>query len=321
LRAGLGSAFSGLGEGLSRLDLRSGAPLWSAAIVPEFILRRKDELVLYAEESLLGVDPETGDVLWSRESDGGMRASFIADDLLVGDGPDETNAIDLASFRTVWSIQGDRRLAPVSDGNVVVIADEGIVAYNIRTGAPLWRRQEGDLGGEPRQASCIWRDQLIVRVGGIRSLEVTAGRELWRTPLYQFSCWQVYGDRAYGFTMDGLYLVLDLAAEGQLLLKKDLSQMTIEPPRPTAALQVVRSESEPPWLRATMAVSETHVFLQSAAGQVISFERDTGELHQVLQIGGMPLIEPIIYQNRLLTADFDACVYCFEGAPGSSAVE
>jgi hypothetical protein len=52
------------------------------------------------------------------------------------------------------------------------------------------------------------------------------------------------------------------------------------------------------------------------SGQIVVLGRETGEIEQVVEIDGMPVgrTEPVIYQNRLLLTDFNAAVYCFEGA-------
>jgi outer membrane protein assembly factor BamB len=243
-----------------------------------------------------------------------MDTSCVTEDLLVGVTPDALQVVDLATLQHLWQVKGLVLNPPVSDGRVVIVAEDDVTAFDLRTGAQRWQRRGSDFGGKCWQMGFIWRDLFFVKVGEpllLTAFEVNTGRTVWRTDFPVQWC-EPYGERAYGIEANGAYKVLDLGT-GKLVFERKVAHVPMVT-GPKEGLTVERDPGLWPWRGTTLAVSETHVFLLRQAGQVVALGRDTGEVEQVVEIDGMPAGLPIIYENRLLLTDFNACVYCFEGA-------
>lgn len=328
LRAGNEAVFTNSGKAqATRLDLTSGKPVW---IDPDkhgasLITRWKSDLLVYGEGHLRALEWASGAVIWDRECRAGLQTAFVVDDLdlLVGELAEGFHVIDLNTVEYLWKVPELASNPLVSDGSVVIRADDDITCYDLRTGAVRWSRRGPEFGGEQFGGKAwgigfIWRDLFVVSVGWpilLRALEVATGRTVWEAE-FDSKSWP-YGDRTYGFDSGrGVYSILDLST-GKVVFEKFIGKTVPAPVRgeKSGLIASVRGQEPESW-RATVAVSETHAFLTNASGQIVVLARDTGEVEQVVEIDGMPagFGGPVIYENRLLLTDFNAAVYCFQGA-------
>lgn len=315
VRTGSGAVFTTVGKGPARLDLASGKPSWMVAYEADLLIPWGGDLLAWNVQGARAIDAISGEVRWTREISLGMDTSCVTEDLLVGVTPDALQVLDLATLQHLWQVKGLVLNPPVSDGRVVIVAEDDVTAFDLRTGALRWQRPGSDFGGKCWQMGFIWRDLFFVKVGEpllLTALEVKTGTTVWRTDFPVQWC-EPYGERAYGIEANGGYKVLDLET-GKLVFERKVADV----PTATGPKKGLMVEREPglwPWRGTTLALSETHAFLVRQAGQVVALGRDTGEVEQVVEIEGMPAGLPIIYENRLLLSDFNAAVYCFEGAP------
>jgi hypothetical protein len=263
-------------------------------------------------------------VEWERECEAGVDTSFVVDDVLVGNRSEHFHALDLDTSEFLWKVPQSTAKALVSDGSGVILAEDDVTCYDLRTGALRWRRPGSDFGNRPGldpalgkayQMGFIWRDCFFVRIGEpllLTALEVKTGKTVWRTSFPVQWC-EPYDGRAYGIEAKGMYRILDLA-KGHTVFENAVADV---PPvsGPKRGLMVGKASDAWPWRGSTVAVSETHAFVAKPSGQIVVLGRETGEVEQVVEIDGMPAShEPIIYDNHLLLTDFNAAVYCFRGA-------
>jgi outer membrane protein assembly factor BamB len=256
-----------------------------------------------------------------------MDGSCIIEDVLVGSMPEHVHAVDLSRREPLWTKPWLVTQPPATDGSAAVFADQAVWCVELRNGKVRWEHTEEKLGKGAMHMGCIWGGMYVVRVGRPRRLtafDLQSGTTVWRADAGGFFWFQPYGDHAYCFDLDGEYVVLTLE-KGEEVFRKPIGKTVPEAIRtPKKGLMVGTSGAEPEsWRDVRVAVSETHVFLQNASGQIVVLGRETGEVEQVVEIDGMPMgrTEPIIYRNHLLLADFNARVYCFEGASGASGLE
>lgn len=318
LRAGQGAIFSTCGSGVSRLDLQAGRALWVNPGAANLILPWDGSLLAGSLE-LRAIDIDTGTTEWKKDTILGMAGSFTVDNVLVGNTPEGVHTVDLNEFKPLWSKPWLMTHPPASDGSVAIWARDNVSCVDVRSGALRWERREEELGKGATHLGFIWKGLYVVRVGRPRCLtafDLATGRTVWRSDEGAFFWCQPYGDHVHCFDVHGVYLVLDLV-NGKEVFRKSVGRTVPEPIRtPKKGLMVGTRGAEPEsWRDVRVAVSETHVFLQNASGQIVVLGRETGEVEQVVELEGMPIArtEPMIYRNCLFVADFNAAVYCFEG--------
>ena len=240
-------------------------------------------------------------------------------DILVGKLAALFHAVDLNTLRPLWTVPEAISNPLVGDERHVIRADADVTCHDLRGGKVLWRRMGGQLGGQAYQYGCIWRERYYVVFGDtLTCLDLESGKTVWRWPLPSFIyAWHPYGGRAYFLLEDG-YVVADLET-GKEVFRRALGARVPEAERKDRKkMHGLRAGSKGawPWRGTSVVVSETHAFLTNdPLGRIMVLARETGELVQVLEFGGMPTIEPVIYDNHLLIADFNATVHCFRGAP------
>jgi outer membrane protein assembly factor BamB len=302
----------------TRIDLQSGKPLWidSDKQGAALITRWRSDLLIFGDGPFRGLDPITGATKWVRQCRAGLQTAFVVGDYLVGDLAEHFHVLDLNTFEYLWKVDEFASNPLVSDGQVVVRADDDVTCYDVQTGAIRWKRPGTDFDGKAWQMGFIWRDWFFVRIGEpllLTALELSTGRTVWRTDFPVQWC-QPYGDCAYGVEAEGVYRAIELAT-GNTTLQVKLSRVP-QGSNPKTGLIVSRESDSWPWRDSRVAVSETHAFVSKPSGQIVILARETGQVEQVVEIDGMPAGrgEPIIYENRLLLTDFNAAVYCFEGA-------
>ncbi len=318
LRSGFGLVFSTMGKGSSCVDLSTGKVVWKKDAATGALLRWKEELLIGLEHDLLACDPRTGEEHSQRTIAVGMREGFVVSDVLVAHLPDAIRLVDLRSLEQLWSIEAWTKFPTLSDGSFLIRAHEDdVVCFDLRSGAVRWQRGKAELGGGPYQMGFIWRDLFVVKIGEpllLTAFEVKTGKTVWRTDFPVQWC-EPYGERAYGIEAKGAYRILDIAT-GKVVFEQAVQDVP-PPAGEKRGLVVQRDPDLWPWRDARLAVSESHAYVQRPSGQIVVLERETGVVEQVVEIGGMPVgrAAPIIYENRLLLTDFNAAVYCFEGAP------
>jgi outer membrane protein assembly factor BamB len=243
-------------------------------------------------------------------------------DLLVGHSVAGAHVIDLNDFTLLWSNSTAPQYPLVGDDAVVIQADDdAIVCHELRTGAVRWNRTAAELDGGAYALGCIWNGMFIVRCGadakGLTAFDLAQGKVVWKARGYPFMWWHPYEGRSYGLTIDGVYVIIDLA-NGEVVYEKLVSPRVPVPVvlEKTAGRGFQMDLGSPPrWHNTKIAVSETHSILVNTSGQIVVLARDTGDVEQIVEIDGEPLgrAEPVIYEGHLLVTDFDAAVYCFRG--------
>jgi outer membrane protein assembly factor BamB len=268
------------------------------------------------------VDIRSGVRLWQKTGPArvGSAHSYVVGNLLV-DSVSGTQVLDLKNLDLLWSSPAGLLCPLVGDDELVVEADGGIVCREVRSGRVRWSRTASEVGGGAHGLGCIWNEAFIVRGVGdakaLTALDLSRGGRVWEAPGYPLMWWHPYDGHAYGFTIDGRYVVIDLL-NGQVALEK-----LVSPRVPVAAVgdkpagRRFQAElgSPPRWQNATLAVSETHAFIMNESGQLVILGRESGAIEQIVEIDGKPMAqaEPVIYMGHLLLTDFDAAVYCFKG--------
>jgi len=336
--AGDGAVFTAVGLGfVKRLDLKSGEVVWTDPLARSvgrspgwtdkndtragLYLRWRDDLLVYGGQNRTrALNLRSGAELWSKTLGHGLgvRDSFITCDILVGPIATAFHAVEIESLRELWRVD-DLAMNPlVGDERHVIQADTDVTCYDLRSGKVLWQRSRVELGGEVYRYGCIWRGRYYVIFGGqLTCLDLKDGNTVWRWPLPSFiHGWHPYDGRAY-FLLDDGYVIVDLEA-GREVFRRAIGPRVPEPPRlkKRGLTAGTRGEDVTTWRGALVVVSETHAFLtNNRSGQIVVLERETGELVQVAEFEGMSTIEPVIYDNHLLIADFNATVHCFSGAP------
>ena len=315
VRAGQGAVFATGGKGPARLDPASGKPVWTVAFEADLLIPRSGDILAWSMQGTQAIDMSSGEVRWKRDVSLGMNTSCLVGELLVGVMPDALQVVNLATLENLWRVERLILNAPVSDGQVAIIGEDSVCCYDLHGGAVRWQHPGSDFGGKCWQMGFIWRDLFVVKIGEpllLTAFDVKTGKTVWRTDFPVQWC-EPYGERAYGIEAKGAYKILDLAT-GKIVFEKVVEKVP-PPESPRKGLVLERDPDAWPWRDTLAAVTETHTFLVKRTGQIIALKRDSGELEQVVEIEGMPASLPIIYENRLLLTDFNASVYCFEGAP------
>jgi outer membrane protein assembly factor BamB len=223
-------------------------------------------------------------------------------------------------MKELWSWKSLASRPLVSDGTVVVVPHDDVHCFELKTGKVVWERQgKGEFGPHGAHLSgCAWQGLFVSCIGSyVVALDLKNGKTVWKwEPKADggLTGWCPYDGRGYYFFSCGRYMITNLAT-GELLFEKWLGRYVPAPVRGKKSGLMVgtRSAGGETW-RATIVVSETHAFLTNQSGQIVALERETGEVVQVVEVDGMPLNEPVIYQSRLLLTDMSPAAYCFEGA-------
>jgi outer membrane protein assembly factor BamB len=238
----------------------------------------------------------------------------------VGALTDRLHVIDARTLEVLWKKPGRfyRTFCRTEDIAVTwSLSGEGVACHELRSGRVLWERPESELGGSS-ELGCIWEGRFIHCMGAqLTALDLGTGQTLWRWKLPGgLHWWHPYDGRGYVFIHPGRYIIVDLATGEQLFEKSLGPHVPVPLTKRKDGLRVVSgTRLAPSWQYVRLSVSETHAFVVNASGQILVLVRDTGELEQVLELDGMPMMmEPIIYRNHLLISDFNASIYCFKGA-------
>ncbi len=325
VRAGEGRVVTNVGKAGAAycLDVISGKDLWTDSTTTAcFAGAWKGAVLVYGGEDVARlVNLKTGTVEWKRKGELGLNDGYVIGDVFVGHLAGVHHTVELNELKPLWSVHESIRDPLVGDEHRVIRGDADVTCYALRSGKVLWRRTGAELGGAAYRCGCIWRGQYIVFLGdALTSLDVRDGRTMWRCPLSRpMYGWYPYAGRGYCLldASVGVYAIIDLE-KGQQIFEKVLGPRVPEPVRKdkVRGLSVgARGADATPWRDTSIVVSETHAFLtHGRLGRVVVLERDTGEVVQCVEFGGMPTIEPVIYNNHLLIADFNATVHCFRGA-------
>lgn len=133
--------------GVVAFDSGSGDQLWSDRN-GESVERTMGDLVLlrnWDRGELSLVEPQSGDALW-RE---GAESFTTWDDRYFLLDRDELRAISATDGETLWEVSAPRDVRSVSaaDGQVAVMANSHVIAFDPKTGEELWdERLRGDYG-------------------------------------------------------------------------------------------------------------------------------------------------------------------------------
>jgi outer membrane protein assembly factor BamB len=208
-------------------------------------------------------------------------------------------------MKELWSWKSLASRPLVSDGTVVVVPHDDVHCFELKTGKVVWEKHGRNEWGA-HLPGCAWQGKYVGFLGGqLTALELKTGKVVWRWPLPDDAVtgWYPYDGRGYVFLYGGTYIVLDLAS-GKQVFERWLGRYVPEPVKGKKSGLMVgtRGAGGETW-RANIVVSETHAFLTCQSGQIVALERETGEVVQVVEIDGMPVYEPAIYQNRLLLTD------------------
>lgn len=327
--AGDGDAFVSIGKDASakRLSLRSGKVLWQdTGGGVDFMTRWRSHLLVSCDGGVRELDIRTGEVKRARRGQLGRQDGFIVGDVLVGPLTESWGAIDLDTLGLVWerpsrNIPGAGTASLASDGMRCVTRDaDGTAGIDVNTGVVYWQRPASDVG-QGFYVPCIWQDRFYGFYsqgvdGALMALDLETGKIVWRWVVPGAVLgWYPYAGRAYCFFTAGRYRILDLAS-GEIICEKDLGLHVPVPVKgkKSGLMVSVRGQRLERWESTQVIVSETHAFLSNASGQIVVLKRDSGDVEQVVEIDGMPVGGPIIYENHLLIADFSPAAYCFEGA-------
>ena len=205
--------------------------------------------------------------------------------------------------------------AASSDAVFLGHRDGTIQALSLDSGTPLWRgsvahiasrHPEGPLPGSPSGFSYVFGDLVIYRLWGwIVAVSANDGHIVWLQEMPNAVLdGQLYGDKYYVSVFGHWYLVLD-AATGSVVLKERLVL-------PRKAGQVTTLFP--------ILVSDTHVFAGGEAGQVLAFDRETGQFAWFNKVKGGGVFQRQTYfvsaNQRLYCADMNGQLYCLEQVDG-----
>ncbi len=249
------------------------------------------------QEVTVAIDTHTGQEIWSRASQGRFVEPFSGGG---GDGPRATpvyhngllyslgangalNCFDAASGKPVWNrnILADAGTtnvdygmsgSPLVYGNVVVVnpggpMGRGMIAYDLRTGQPVWSGGGSKAGySSPTLAKLHGQNQVLIFDGdGGAGYDARNGQELWRFTLQQSmteNCTQpiALGDR---------YVLLSKHAETVLL--------GLTPAEPTWRVEIVwRSRDLTPKFTDLVANGQYAYGFDDDAGRLTCIELSTG---------------------------------------------
>lgn len=339
IRAGDGGVFTATGLGFTtRLDLRTGRVIWMDRLALEkdaeeiwkyperdqrasLFTKWDSKLVVFGGKCVRTLDFNSGREHSVRECPQGLglEDSFIIGDILVGHVAKEFHAIDLNTLKPLWSVPELISNPLVSDGEVVIRAQDEVTCFDLKTGAVRWNRPKTDFAHRAYFCGCVWDGQFIIMIdASLVSFDLATGATRWQWPLPDaIHSWFPYDGRIYAFVgIDGMYAIIDMR-NGQLLFEKKFGYTVPALPRKkmSGLVSHVRGKPQNAWRSTGVMVSETHAFLvNGGSGQIVVLARDTGDVEQIVDLGAMPCSEEVIYENHLLFTGFDAAVHCFKGA-------
>ncbi len=161
-----------------------------------FSADRYDNEGHFVETALVGLNLETGDVLWDRVFSRPFRYFSIvrAEDMIVvsidtdgsGGGKTAVEAVDAATGKKRWSVSADRGAATSSERNIwpivlsdrIVLFEDGVSVHRLGDGEPLWKRTDIHLAGVAQPIAdrdTVWlQDQ-----NGLDALDLRSGKTVW----------------------------------------------------------------------------------------------------------------------------------------------
>ncbi|MFB6227625.1 MAG: PQQ-binding-like beta-propeller repeat protein [Halobacteriales archaeon] len=183
-------------EGLTVLDVATGRERWqfdTNTLWPSDGSEIKigpfaagDRVLLGTYRGLVGIDAASGSVAWYRENRQYPRGGVVVDRtafISTGSGTPGVIAVDVATGgrRHEWST--DQHVLPIAfiHGTIVAESEDGIAAFDPRTGERHWTAEASglDLGERPtRQIAC--GNQIVIGSNPIIALNPDDGTELWR---------------------------------------------------------------------------------------------------------------------------------------------
>jgi outer membrane protein assembly factor BamB len=290
-------------------------------------LKDIDDGLLYfkgEDDTLHVVDARTGIARVVYRCRVGYRAA-VFNGLLVTELEDSICAIDLTSGDLAWEFRTGDEQTLVSeicgdrDRLFLGLRDGTLRAVSVRDGTEIWRHEVSDLRWQNQGESnppgtvvgkgSIHGSAVLVRVTHdyVIACSVDTGERVWtwRTDFAQAAsggagC--LYGDRYYLTGANGTYHIID-AASGKTELESQLYKS-------------LPKKLHKAWGWLPLLISETHLFVGSHEGHLLSFERDSGQYAwSYYPRGGGGVIRHFVsHDRRFYYADACFRLYCLEEA-------
>ncbi|HJV23299.1 MAG TPA: PQQ-binding-like beta-propeller repeat protein [Holophagaceae bacterium] len=186
----------GGGGQLTMLDLETGTPVWNARLPVKGTFEScqylEGRLFLRASQDLLALDPVTGRVLWSQKAPGSTlligagdrilftapRGAFTLTEWVV--------AFNARTGEKAWEWEASEvRLPWVHQGRVIFNSKNELLALDLATGTPVWRRELGGALTLPLHVQAEAVLALHRAKGGLRltAFRTSDGTEAWSAPV------------------------------------------------------------------------------------------------------------------------------------------
>ena len=177
--------------------------------------------------TVLALDPGTGEVLWSRSFYGAITPPAMTGNVIVfGADTGSVVALNAATGEILWTVETKFGVSSVAISGDTVYTDEistGVVSRDLGTGDARWTASETSAGV---RGTLAVGDNRVVAVGthALFGIDPVDGTVTWTTPEGEstsFSQPSIAGDVAYTITEGQQLMAYDLAT-GDELLRLDL---------------------------------------------------------------------------------------------------
>jgi len=235
------------GGGLRAFERETGTPVWSRDIGTALPPVVSGELLFVAgRDSILALDVATGEQVWTRSLDGEVAAPLLSHgSTLIALTRGEVMGIQQADGVISWrrgleaptkfraaALDGSKR-----DGVVLTLDNGQVIALDLKTGEPMWKRSLPGTLSAPGTA----RDRVLVGSTNnfFYALDAESGRERWR--------WRTggdvigaaaAGDRVYFASLDNILRAVN-RDNGNQQWKAEMPTRPAAPPIPVGDVVLI----------------------------------------------------------------------------------
>ncbi|MEI9905688.1 MAG: PQQ-binding-like beta-propeller repeat protein [Asticcacaulis sp.] len=320
---------------VSAFDVNTGATVWSVDLDPHLkrdktafggglALGNGKLFVTSGYRFIDALDPETGKLIWEKQTDTQFHAAPTVNDTSVfaTDVDNQIFAFDQNTGDMSWTYQAIAEPArllktssPIVSGNMVYapFSSGELVALNATTGDPVWEQvlaqssrtnalsEIRDISGRPVLANGIVF--AASHSGMFEAMNATTGDPKWQIETDSINTPWVSGDVVFLVSLQG-ELMAASRESGQIYWLKDLNTGMQRMKKGTFGLGREKLVGKVPlWSGPVMASNRLVMF--NSLGSAVAYDPNTGEKQSEIPVGGAVYIAPIIVGNKLFVVTDD----------------
>lgn len=323
---------------VSAFDVNSGRQAWSVDLNPR---NKRDKITyggglavadgkLYVTSGfrlLVALDPATGKTLWQKSVDTPLHAAPTVSNryVIVTDVQNQIFAFDKQTGDMGWTYQAIAEPArimkapsPVVAGGIVYapFSSGELMAINGDSGNTVWEQvlaqsnrtnalsEIRDISGHP----VIFKGKVLAasHSGTFQAMDVQTGEPAWTVPIDSVNSPWVSGDVAFLVSVQGELICVNRDS-GQIYWLKDLNESAKSAKVKKAFFGLGApkiGDDTPEWTGPFMA--SNRLVMVTSKGQAVALDPKTGNVTNIIGLGGAAYIAPIAVGDKLFVVTDDA---------------